>query len=214
MAALDSDDRIVLSRAVALTSGSTGPDDAAMRIFSYVRDSVLFDATLDIRLSPAEVLRRRIVDYCNKINLHVSLLRAVGIGARFHMVKVAREALKPVVPSFMYRFLPSPVGHFFCECHLNGRWIACEALYDTEFYRGLLRLGHTSLDRVPTIEWDGTTDCVVLKNWMVEDDRTTFDYTEIIKQVDSAARTNRDYRPRRRTNAIRHSGPADVDRRG
>ena len=80
-----------------------------MRIFSYVRDSVLFDATLDIRLSPAEVLRRRIVDYCNKINLHVSLLRAVGIGARFHMVKVAREALKPVVPSFMYRFLPSPV---------------------------------------------------------------------------------------------------------
>jgi hypothetical protein len=32
-----------------------------MRIFSYVRDSVLFDATLDIRLSPAEVLRRRIV---------------------------------------------------------------------------------------------------------------------------------------------------------
>jgi hypothetical protein len=174
-------DRAVVAKARAITRGAIDDRDSAGRVFSYIRDSVPYDATLDIRLSPAETLGRRIVDYCNKVNLHAELLRAAGIPTRFHVVKLAKEALLPVVPGFMYRFLPSPVGHFYCECNLDNRWVACEALYDKAFYDGLVRLGQISASRVPTISWDGRSDLVVLKNWIVDDDRTVSDYSYIIR---------------------------------
>jgi hypothetical protein len=176
-----SGEKRIMSKARAVISDSADSRDAALRIFRWVRDSVLFDATMDIRLTPAETLRRRIVDYSNKIHLHAALLRAVGIPARYHIVKLEKTVLKPVVPRFIYRFLPSPVGHFFCECLVGDRWVACEALYDAPFYEGLLQRGEISRNRVPTIDWDGETDLVVLKDWMVAEDRITSDYEAIIR---------------------------------
>jgi hypothetical protein len=154
--------------------------DAAIRVFMYVRDEIKFNATLDIYLKASEALQRKTIDYCNKINIHVTLLRAIGIPARYHTVQVKKEILEHFVPGFLYSQLPSPVGHFWCECYINGKWTACEALFDKPFYEGMLKSGWVTKKQIPTIDWKVTSDLLLMKDWIVEDGSTYSHYEEII----------------------------------
>ena len=177
----DSSDETIRVKVRNIAGSSCIPQEVAVKIFEYVRDTILFDAALDIRLPPSETMKRKIVDYCNKVNLHVALLRAAGIPARYHIVQVRKEALRYFVPRFMYHFLPSPVGHFWCECYLSDRWIACEALFDKRFYQGLLRLGYVTHEQVPTIEWDGKSNLILLEEWYAEEKKIAADYADLIR---------------------------------
>jgi transglutaminase-like putative cysteine protease len=168
-----------------IAAGAENPTQAAQRVFQYVRDKIAFNATLDIFLKASQVIDRRTMDYCNKINIHVTLLRAIDIPARFHMVRARKEMLAHIVPGFLYRFLPSPVGHFWCECHLDGRWIACEALFDAPFYEGMLGAGFLTKEQIPTIEWDGQSDLVLMKHWIVAD-REIYSHYEQLTDLASA----------------------------
>jgi hypothetical protein len=179
----DFDNEGLKSTAMEIVKGAGTPVEAALRIFKYVRDEIAFNATLDIFLKASEALTRKTVDYCNKVNVHVTLLRAVGIPARFHTVQVKKEILKNFVPGFLYRFLPSPVGHFWCECYINGIWTACEALFDEPFYDGMLRTGWVTKEQIPTIEWDGDSNLVLMKHWIVEDGIVFSQYEEIINRA-------------------------------
>ncbi len=162
-----------------IAADAENPMQAAQRVFQYVRDEIAFNATLDIFLKASQAIQRNTMDFCNKINIHVSLLRALDIPSRFHMVRARKEMLKYIVPSFLYNHLPSPVGHFWCECHLNGRWTACEALFDEPFYAGMLRAGYLTKEQIPTIDWDGQCDLILMKHWIVADKEIYSHYEQL-----------------------------------
>ena len=160
----------IRSQAEALAQSAETPKATAQAVFRFVRDAILFDATLDIWEQASETLGKQVNDYCNKVNLQVALMRATGIPARCHLVKVKKDVLEPFLPRFIYGQLPSPVGHFWCECHLDGRWIACEALFDEPLYVGMLNASLVTRAHIPTIEWDGESDLILFEPWVVSDE--------------------------------------------
>jgi Transglutaminase-like superfamily len=168
-------------RASEIVMGADTPREASQRIFRFVRDTIPFNATLDIYQKASQTLRKRVVDYCNKINVQVALLRAVGVPARCHLARVEKEVLKTFVPRFLYDRLPSPVGHFWCECYLAGKWVACETLFDRPLYQGMLGAGLIAQEQIPTIDWDGESDLVLLRPWMVKDIGPSPSYDELVK---------------------------------
>jgi transglutaminase-like putative cysteine protease len=168
-------------RASEIVMGVDTPREASQRIFRYVRDAIPFNATLDIYQKASQTLQKRVVDYCNKVNVHVALLRAAGLPARCHLVRVEKEVLKAFVPSFLYGRLPSPVGHFWCECYLAGRWVACEALFDRPLYQGMLEAGLIAREQIPALDWDGEGDLILLRSWIVEDLGSYPSYDELVK---------------------------------
>ena len=176
----DCDNAGLKRTAMEIVKEVSAPTEAALGVFKYVRDKIAFNATLDIYLKASEALERKTIDYCNKINVHVTLLRAIGIPARYHTVRVKKEILKHFVPGFLYSHLPSPVGHFWCECHISGRWTACEALFDKPFYEGMLKSGWVTKEQMPTIDWNSKSSLILMKDWIVEDDSTYSHYEEIV----------------------------------
>ena len=62
-----------------------------------------------------------------------------------------------------------PDHHTWCECYLSGKWISCEALFDKELFEGMREKGVTAASQIPSIDWDGENDLIVLKPWEVED---------------------------------------------
>jgi hypothetical protein len=177
----DCDNKGLREKASSIVKGARAPLEISQRVFQFVRDTIPFNATLDIWQKASETLQRTVVDYCNKINVHVALLRAVGIPARCHFARVRKEVLVTFIPSIIYARLPDPVGHFWCECYITERWIACEALFDKELYWGLLEVGAISREQIPTIEWDGKSDLVLLKPWIVRDMGIYPSYDDLVK---------------------------------
>jgi hypothetical protein len=177
----DCDNRELREKASSIVKGACTPTEISQRVFRFVRDTIPFNATLDIYQKASETLQRTVVDYCNKINVHVALLRAVGIPARCHLARVRKEVLEAFIPRIIYARLPDPVGHFWCECRIAEQWIACEALFDRSLYQGLLAAGLIPREQVPTIEWDGKSDLVLLKPWIVRDVGIYSSYDDLVK---------------------------------
>ena len=110
------------------------------------------------------------VGFCHTTtNLHIALLRAAGIPARCHYVHLPKELVKDITPRFMYDRMPMIMGHTWCECYLSKEWIACEALLDKALYEADLRMGFFTKEQVPTIDWDGETNLVLFKPWIIKD---------------------------------------------
>ena len=176
----NSDHPAIRNKAKALAQSTDTPQDTALSVFYFVRDAIPFDATLDIWEKASETLGKRVNDYCNKVNLQVALLRAAGIPARCHLVQVSKEVLRAFIPRFIYDRLPSPVGHFWCECHLDERWLACETLFDEPLYRGMLDAGLVTRAQIPTIDWDGENDLILFQPWIVSDEGTYPSFDDIL----------------------------------
>jgi transglutaminase-like putative cysteine protease len=170
----------VRDKAKTIVEAADTPKDRALSIFYFVRDAIPFDATLDIWERASETLGKRVNDYCNKVNLQVALLRAAGIPARCHLVQVRKEVLKAFIPRFIYNRLPSPVGHFWCECYLDGMWIACETLFDEPLYLGMLGASLVTREQIPTIDWDGESDLILFRSWIVNDEGTYPAFDDIL----------------------------------
>jgi transglutaminase-like putative cysteine protease len=208
------------ARASDFVLGAGTPAEAAQRVFRFVRDSIPFNATLDIYRKASQTLEKNVVDYCTKVNVHVALLRAAGVPARCHLVRVQNEVLKAFIPRFLYDRLPSPVGHFWCECYLAGQWVACEALFDRPLYRGMLAAGLVAPEQIPTIDWDGESDLILFRPWIVQDVGPYPSYDELVKLAGEEGMPPKlfcqlfDWLPaffsHRRTERIRQQGPAPV----
>jgi hypothetical protein len=171
----------VKGKASEIVMGADTPKEASQRIFRFVRDTIPFNATLDIWQKASQTLGKKVVDYCNKINVQVALLRAVGVPARCHLVRVEKEVLQPFIPRFLYNRLPSPVGHFWCECSLGEKWVTCETLFDRPLYQGMLAAGLITRAQIPTIDWDGERDLVLFRPWIVEDIGPYPSYDDLVK---------------------------------
>ena len=166
----DCDNIEVKNRAQELTKDAATPKEAAMSIFNFVRDQILFGFNrYDAKAS--ETLKGEIGFCITKSTLQVALLRAAGIPARYHQVVLSNESLKGLVPDSIYRKkIPKKIGyHSCCECYLDGKWVVCEALFDKALYNAACKKGIMSEEKIPNIDWDGDKDLIVVTPFMLED---------------------------------------------
>jgi len=165
----DWDNQEVQRAAKEIIERAETPREAATRIFSFVRDEVLFEmAALDSKAS--HTLCRRKGCEVNKANLQVALLRAVDIPARYHQVNLKKEYLGGIASWLAYRRILEIIEwHVWCECHLDGKWLACEALFDEALFKGMQQKQVPAARQIPTIAWDGDSDLILISPWVTED---------------------------------------------
>ena len=168
--------------AAEITRGAETPTEKAVRIFEYVRDRVRFGLAFS-RSTASQTLRRGYGECGTKTNAQVALLRAAGIPARFRRVRAKSEVLHGLILEFVYRQMPPTASHFWAECYLEGRWVSCEGLLDRPLYEGLLRAGLLTKTQIPTIDWDGQSDLVLLTPWITEDLGHLPDYDAALKAL-------------------------------
>ena len=178
----DWNDPDILRKAKEIEGESKSQLQIALNIFYFVRDEIVFSIN-DVASKASQTLKRKTGECGTKTNLHVALLRASGIPARFHLSKCKSEALKGIIPDWLSDRMPEVASHFWPEVYLSGKWIACEGLLDRDLYDGLLRRGLLDRNLIPTIDWDGENSLIVLEPWLVEDRGDTPSYEYIYKMI-------------------------------
>lgn len=173
----------ILKKAREISEGSITQNETALKVFSFVRDEIVFSIN-DAKSKASQTLRRGSGECGTKTNLHVALLRATGIPARFHLSKCETAPLRGIIPKWLFGRMPEVASHFWPEVYLSGKWIACEGILDKALYDGLLSRNLLDRKRIPAIDWDGETDLIVLKPWLVKDRGTTAFYEDIYAMLD------------------------------
>jgi len=165
----DCDNDVLRTRAKEIIKDAETPKDAALKIFSFVRDGVLYMMSpLDTKAS--RTLKKGNGVGVNKTNVQVALLRAVGIPARYHHFNVKTEWHKGIVSGFMCNRIPDIAWWpAWCECYLGEKWVACHSLFDKALFEAMLKKGLVTREQIPTIDWDGDNDLILLKHWITED---------------------------------------------
>lgn len=179
----DWDNPDIMRKAREIKRESQSQKETALNIFFFVRDEIAFSIN-NARSKASQTLRRGGGECGTKTNLHVALLRASGIPARFHLSKCRSEALKGIIPDWLFSRMPTVASHFWPEVYLSGKWVACEGLLDRELYNGLLERELLDRNLIPTIDWNGETSLIILKPWIVEDRGTTLSYEYIYEMLD------------------------------
>lgn len=179
----DCDNVAIKQKSEELTRDVHSPKEAAMKIFSYVRDQTPFAiGRTDVRAS--ETLKDR-EGYCvTKTNLQVALLRAAGIPARYHQVVLHKDVLKGIILDAVYEVMEERIWyHPWCECYLSGKWVACDSYLDKDTYDAAVKKGVLSREKMPSIDWDGDTDLKIAAPWMLEDVGIHSSYDAVCKKV-------------------------------
>ena len=158
----------ILPRAAEITNGAVTKKEVASRIFYWVRDNIKFGLYFS-QTKASTTLHYRIGECVNKTNLHVALLRATGIPARFRYSLCKKGVLEGIISNFIYNNIGAEASHFWCECHLDGRWISCESFFDKPLYDGMCQIHPGFGTLVPSIDWDVQTDLVVSQPWITTD---------------------------------------------
>jgi transglutaminase-like putative cysteine protease len=150
----DSDNPWLREKSRQIVDGASNPEEKALRIFHYVRDNVRFSLAYS-RSRASSTLKRGYGECGNKTNAQTALLRAVGIPARFRWVQAKTEVLHHLIQDFVYKRMPPVASHFWCECHLDGKWVSCELLLDKLLYDDAIRGLQTSEEGIPPlwVEW-------------------------------------------------------------
>jgi transglutaminase-like putative cysteine protease len=164
----DCDNPWLREKAQEIVDGASSPEEKALRIFYHVRDTIRFSLAYS-RSKASQILKQGYGDCGTKTNAQVALLRAVGIPARYRWVRVESRVLHRLIADFVYKNMPPVASHFWAECHLHGKWVSCELLLDKPLYEGMLKAGLITKEQIPTIDWDGKTDLVLLSPWITED---------------------------------------------
>lgn len=150
----DSDNEVIRTTTSLLTDGITDEREKAVKIFDYVRDTVLYCfGPWNTRAS--ETLMRRRGMCTNKNNLFIAMLRAAGIPSGYGILDVdAREYFGVInLPTFQKYVSPRSV-HFYSYVYLDGQWHKCDPSTDLPF---ALRVGDFNPPSV-LVRWDGTCD--------------------------------------------------------
>jgi transglutaminase-like putative cysteine protease len=164
----DHDHPVVQETARRVVAGAQTKREMATRVFDFVRDTIRFSMAFS-KSKASQILKLGYGECITKTNVQVALLRAVGIPARMHWVMAQTKVLHGLVAGVVLRSMPPEASHFWTECYLEGHWISCEALLDKPLYEGMLKQGLITKDQIPTIDWDGEKDLVLLKPWITSD---------------------------------------------
>jgi hypothetical protein len=176
----DSDNYEIRKTALTLVKDAHTPRDAAVRIFLFVRDEILF--AMDEPTEASQTLRRKTGQCVSKSTLQIALFRAAGIPARYNKVDVHKNCLKGLIsPEVFNQFADSIDDHPWCECYLSERWISCEALYDRALYEAAVEQGILDRNKITTIDWDGERNLATLSAWILKDKGTAPHLDDLIE---------------------------------
>jgi hypothetical protein len=197
---VDLDALTVWDTAACLSQGAAAPREAAIKIYNFCRDEIKFGYNRRDDIPASEVLRDGYGQCNTKSVLLVTLLRAAGIPARFHLAQVDKAVQWGVMPPLAYRFAPDRVTHSWVEVHLNGHWIVLEGvIMDKPYFLAARRLLLES-DRsmgyaigLPPevlascadgrcIDWDGVSDVTCQMTAVVADFGIAADPEEFYRQ--------------------------------
>ncbi|MFA6126764.1 MAG: transglutaminase-like domain-containing protein [Bacteroidales bacterium] len=179
----DSENPEILQTAAQLTENCKSPSEAAVKLFNFVRDECLFG--LSEADEKASVTLNSRIGWCiTKNNLMVAMLRSVGIPARYHQVSVNKISLKGIVSNMLYKMLPEVITiHPWCECYLDGKWLACDVTFDKQTYQAAIVKGFFPQGNISNIEWDGLTDSKWVSVFVLEDHGVHASYDDISRKV-------------------------------
>ncbi len=119
----------------------------AVGSFYFVRDEIPFSTVFEFEPA-SETLEKEYGNCFTKSNLFVSLCRANGIPARFHLIEISGKAIGDVTPKMggLYQSENGKLRHSVVEIYLGGRWIRADCTRDRYLFP----------ER--SYEWDGTED--------------------------------------------------------
>jgi transglutaminase-like putative cysteine protease len=164
----DHDHPLVQETARRVVADGQTEQEKAILIFNFVRDSIRFSVAFS-KSKASQILRQGYGECITKTNVQVALLRAVGIPARMRWVMAQAKVLTGLVAPVMLWSMKPDASHFWTECYLGDHWVSCEALLDKPLYEGMLKQGLITKDQIPTIDWDGEKDLILLKPWITSD---------------------------------------------
>lgn len=187
----DFDNKVIKTEARRIAGGIVDPKEAAVKIFYFVRDQIPYGLDrFDVKAS--DTLGNRVGTCVQKTNLQVALLRACGIPARYHHVVLSQDILKGILADVVYRAIPGEISfHPWCECYLSGNWIACESLFDQALYSAAVKKGLFGKEQIPTIDWGGGDDLVVVTSWIKEDIGAFHSLDDLFKEVEKVAKSSK-----------------------
>ncbi len=179
----DSENPEISKKAAQLTENCQSPREAAVKLFYFVRDECLFGLSEADEKASATLSSR--LGWCiTKNNLMVAMARSVGIPARYHQVSLNRSSLKGIVSNMLYKKLPEIITiHPWCECYLDGKWVACDVTMDKLTYQVAVAKGIVSQTNTPSIDWDGRTDCACFSGIVLQDHGVHASYDAVSRQV-------------------------------
>jgi hypothetical protein len=151
-----------------VVNGEQSEREKAVKIFDFVRDTIRFSMAFS-RSKASQILKHGYGDCATKTNVQVAMLRAVGIPTRMRWVMAQAKVLQGLIADFILRSMPPEASHFWAECYIEGHWISCETLLDKPLYDGMLKQGLITKEQIPTIDWDGEHDLIILKPWITND---------------------------------------------
>ena len=180
----DCDNPEIKQKAGELIEGTKTPKEAAVRIFKYVRDTILFAGDKLYPVKASETLKKGTGFCVPKTNLQIALLRAVNIPARYRQLELDKNCLKNLFSDDALESLPKTIWyHPTCECYLDEKWIACDGTFDERLYVGICEKGILDKSLMPTIDWDGENDLYTFKSWLIKDRGTHIFYEDILKKA-------------------------------
>ena len=100
----DCEHQTIIEMAEELTKGCESDKDKALKIFYFVRDEIPF--MTDYVVKASETLEKRYGFCVTKSSLHVALLRASEIPARYRLAHLKKECLKGVIATGALNGLP------------------------------------------------------------------------------------------------------------
>lgn len=154
-------------------------EDAAVRIFYFVRDEISLALVHPWKRS-SETLRIHQGSCLTKATLQVALLRRARIPARFRVMVFKGndpEEWEGILPSFAVSRMPERWPHYFAEVLIGGSWVMADATFDKAL--------------VPAIEdWDGKKDvCSIRKKAILLDAGALAFIEEEAEKLDELYRT-------------------------
>jgi transglutaminase-like putative cysteine protease len=151
---VDSNHPAVIANAKQHSAGAKDERDAALRLYSAIRDGIIYDPYVDLadpdNYRASSVLAAARAFCIGKSALLAASARAVGIPARVGYADVRNHLTSP-------RFYEKTktdrfIWHSYTELYLAGRWVKATPAFD----RALCdRLG------LKTLEFDGETDSLL-----------------------------------------------------
>jgi transglutaminase-like putative cysteine protease len=148
---VDSNSPQVIAFAGAASAGATEATDAMLRLYSAVRDEILYDAYVDwtdpnaFRASSVLAAKR---GFCvGKACLLAACARVLGVPSRLGFADVRNHMTSPR----LYERMKTDVfrWHAYCELQLSGKWVKATPAFNASLCE---RLG------VKPLEFDGWTD--------------------------------------------------------
>jgi transglutaminase-like putative cysteine protease len=148
---VDSDSPRIVEFARGATQGARDELDAVLRLYSAVRDGILYDAYVDWSdprvFRASEVLAAKRGFCVGKASVLAACARSLGVPSRMGFADVKNHMTSPK----LYERMKTDVfrWHAYCELHLDGKWVKATPAFNASLCE---RLG------LKPLEFDGRTD--------------------------------------------------------